>query len=82
MYQYSEALEAHEKYLTQGSGISDFLQLRNAGFVIVAASVAAANPIEYRLGLFASMTRSLKVNGIKLRPPKKKLMGNVWLEGV
>ena len=43
-----------EKYLTQGSGISskDFLQLRNAGLVIAAASVAAANPIEYRLGFF------------------------------
>ena len=49
---YSDPLEAHENYLTQGPGISDFLQLRNAGLVIAAASVAAANPIEYRLVLF------------------------------
>ena len=30
----------------------NFLQLRNAGLVVAAASVAAANPIEYHLGLF------------------------------
>ena len=52
---YSDPLEAHENYLTQGSGISrkNFLQLRNAGLVIAAASVAAANPIESRLDCFS-----------------------------
>ena len=67
----SDPLEAHENYLTQGSGISDFLQLRNAGLVIAAASVAAANPIAYRLGLFCVNDNIFEGEWLEPSPPQK-----------
>ena len=74
-------LEAHQTTSPRPHFSPNFLQLRNAGLVVAAASVAAANPIEYRLGIFLRIHHNIH-EGVSTINLRQKGYWETWTLGV